>query len=218
MNCLDYRRQLLCGTGETDGMRVHRLQCAGCASEWQEQAAFEGALRAGLEVPVPAGFGERMANAQVARRRRFLAVAATALVAAGAGGYAWLARQDPLALANIDFVMKEEANSIMMGAIPHAEAQAALAATLPLDRLEGLGQVKHVRPCPFNGATAYHVVLMVPQGKVSLLVMPSTRIRGRHHAEKEGMHAEVMPAGNGSVGVIGIDAAVVDSVAGALKA
>lgn len=218
MICLDYRRQLLAGTGETDAMRVHRLQCASCAAEWTEQGAFEDTLREALQVPVPAGFAERMAQARVARRRKFLAVAATALVAAGAGGYAWLARQDPLALACIDFVMKEEAKSIMLGAMPRAEAQAALAPTLALERLERVGEVKHVRPCPFNGQTAYHVVLAVPQGMVTLLVMPATRMTGRRHATKEGLHADVVALERGSVGVIGADLAVVMSVAGALRA
>ncbi|MGH8709336.1 MAG: DUF3379 family protein, partial [Burkholderiales bacterium] len=148
----------------------------------------------------------------------FLAAAAGALVAAGAGGYAWLARQDPLALACIDFVMKEEAKSIMMGAMPRAEAQAALAATVPLARIEGIGQVKHVGPCPFNGQTSYHVVLMVPQGKVTLLVMPGARMEGRRRAAKEGMSAAVIALKGGSVGIVGADDAVVMSVAGALRA
>ncbi len=218
MNCLDYRRQLLAGSDETDAMRVHRMQCAGCAAEHQERAAFEEALRAGLEVPVPDGFAERMARAQAMRRRRFLAAAATALVAVGAGGYAWLARQDPLALACIDFVMKEEAKSIMLGPMPREEARSALAQTLPLERLERVGQVKHIGPCPFNGQTSYHVVLMVPQGKVTLLVMPGARMQGRRRAAKEGMRAAVIALKGGSVGIVGADDAVVDSVAGALRA
>jgi hypothetical protein len=158
-----------------------------------------------------------MARAQVTRRRRFLAAAATLVATAGAGGYAWFARQDPLALACIDFVMKEEAKSIMMGAMPRADAEVALAPTLPLSSLERVGKVMHVGPCPFNGQTAYHVVLSVPQGKVTLLVMPVTRMPGSRHATKEGMHAEVMPLERGSVGIIGADVAVVESVAGALK-
>ena len=217
MNCLDYRRALLGGTGESDAMRVHRLQCAPCAAEWAEHCAFEVALREALQVAVPVGFAARMAQAQGARRRRFLAIAATALVAAGTGGYAWLARQDPLALAGIDFVMKEEAKSIMMGAIPRSEAEAELAGTLPVERMERIGQVKHVRPCPFNGQTAIHVVLVVPQGKVTLLVMANSTVRRARHAEKEGLHAAVVGMKRGSVGIIGADAAVVDSVAGALR-
>ncbi|HEX5093409.1 MAG TPA: DUF3379 family protein [Burkholderiales bacterium] len=218
MNCLDYRRQLLAGTPETDAMRVHRMQCAGCAAEWREHGALEAALAEALRVPVPEGFAERMAHAQGLRRRRFLAAAATLVAAAGAGTWAWLARPDPLALACIDFVMKDEAKSIMMGAMPRDEARRMLADTLPLDKVERVGQVKHVGPCPFNGRTAYHIVLMVPQGKVTLLVMPGYRMQGRRRAAKEGMSAEVMASGDGSVGIIGTDLAVVDSVMGALKA
>lgn len=218
MNCLDYRRQLLAGAGETDAMRVHRMQCASCAAESAEHAAFEGALREALQVPVPERFAERMAHSQAARRRKFLAVAATALAAVGAGGYAWLARQDALALACIDFVMKEEAKSIMLGALPRQQAAAALAATLPMERLESIGQVKHVGPCPFNGQTSYHVVLMVPQGKVTLLVMPGARMVGRRRAAKEGMSAAVIALKGGSVGIVGADEALVMSVAGALRA
>jgi Protein of unknown function (DUF3379) len=216
MNCLDYRRQLLSGSGESDAMRVHRLQCAGCTAEWQEHAPFEGALREALEVPVPAGFAERMARAQVLRRRRFLAAAATVVAAAGAGGYAWLSRPDPVALACIDFVMKEESKAIMMGGMPRDAAAAALEDTLPLSHLERMGQVKHVGPCPFNGATAYLVILDVPQGKLSLLVMPSSKRAGMGHAAKEGMSAAVMPMHGGSVGIVGADSALVASVAGAL--
>jgi hypothetical protein len=218
MNCLDYRRALLAGEGESDAMRVHRLQCAGCAAESREHAAFEEALRAGLEVPVPQGFAARMVSARAAGRRKFLAAAASVLAAAGAGGYYFLARQDALALAGIDFVMKEEANSIMMGAIARSEAESALAGTLPIKRLERIGQVKHIRPCPFNGQTAIHVVLVVPQGKVTLLVMANSSVRRARHAEKEGLHAAVVGMKRGSVGVIGADLDVVDSVAGALRA
>jgi len=218
MNCLDYRRQLLTGAPESDAMRVHRMQCAGCTAEWREHGALEAALGEALRVPVPQGFAERMATAQVLRRRRFLAAAATLVAAAGAGTWAWLARQDPLALACIDFVMKDEAKSIMMGAMPRDEARRMLANTLPLDRVERVGQVKHVGPCPFNGGTAYHIVLMVPQGKVTLLVMPGYRMEGHRQAAKEGMSAMVMPSGDGSVGIIGSDFAVVDSVMGALTA
>jgi hypothetical protein len=104
-----------------------------------------------------------------------------------------------------------------MGAMPRAEAEVALAGTLPLARIEAVGQVRHVGPCPFNGQTAYHVVLAVPQGKVTLLVMPATRMPARRSASKEGMYASVVGLHSGSVGIVGSDDAVVLSVAGALR-
>lgn len=218
MNCLDYRRLLLAGEAESAAMAAHRLQCAGCAELAREHARFEEELKAGLEVPVPPGFEAGLEHALVSRRRRFLAAAGVAALAAGAGTYAWLERDDALALACIEFVMKEEAKSIMLGAMPREEARAALAGTLPMERIERVGQIRHVGPCPFNGQMAYHVVLSVAQGKVTLLVMPGSKIKVRQTASYEGLYASVIALGNGSVGVIGSDGAVVESVAGALRA
>jgi hypothetical protein len=218
MNCLDYRRSLLTGAGETDAMTAHRLQCVTCADTFAEHQAFEAELRLGLEIEPAPGFEARLLQARSARRRQFLAAASVAVVAAGLGAYAWLRRDDPLALACIQFVMKEEAKSIMMGAMPRAEASKALAVSLPLERIERVGRIQHVGPCPFNGATAYHVVLAVPQGKVTILVMPETALQAGQRAVLEGMHASVAPLRKGSVGVIGTDADVVASVMGALLA
>ena len=217
MNCLDYRRSLLADGRESDEMKLHRLQCAACALSLAEHEAFESELRRGLEVPVPRGLEDRLATGYAARRRRFLAAAGVSALAAGVGAYAWLGREDPLALACIQFVMKEEAKSIMMGAMPRAEAERALAEALPLARLEQIGQLRHIGPCPFNGGTAYHVVLAVPQGKVTLLIMPETRLTAGRHAAHEGLHARVVGLKKGSVGIVGTDADVVASVAGALQ-
>ena len=222
MNCLEYRRVLLTGTGETDDMRAHRLGCASCVDTHKEHLAFEAELRRALEVPVPEGLAERLARPAAAParvdRRRFLAAAAVAAGAIGLGLHAWRGRDDPMAMACIDFVMKDEAKSIMMGAMPRAEAERMLADTLPLSRIERIGSIKHIAPCPLGGSTAYHVVLMVPQNKVTLLVMPDKPMPKPGRAEEHGMYAAVMPMGKGSVGIVGMSAEMVDSVAGAIRA
>lgn len=222
MNCLDYRRILLTGAGETEDMRAHRIGCVPCSDTHKENLAFEGELRRAMEVPVPEGLADRLARPATAParvdRRRFLAAAAVAAGAIGLGLHAWRGRDDPMAMACIDFVMKDEAKSIMMGAMPRAEAERMLADTLPLARIESIGSIKHISPCPLGGGTAYHVVLMVPQNKVTLLVMPDTPMPKRGRAEEHGMYASVVPMGKGSVGVVGMSAALVDSVVGAIKA
>jgi hypothetical protein len=218
MICLDYRRALLAGEGESEAMTAHRLGCVSCAEVFSEHLAFESELRLGLEVAPPQGFEHRLLRSRAVKRRQWLAAASVAIVAAGAGLLALRGRDDSLALACIDFVMKEEAKSIMMGAMPRADAARVLAGTLPLERIERVGQVRHIGPCPFNGATAYHVVLAVPQGKVTLLIMPAAVPRAPSSGTKEGLHAAVVALAKGSVGIVGGDAAVVDSVAGALRA
>ncbi len=224
MNCLDYRRVLLTGSGESGEMLRHRPGCVACSELQREHLAFEADLRRALEVPVADGLSERLAAAvrgpATARpdRRRFLAAAAVAAGAIGIGLYAWRGRDDPMAMACIDFVMKDEAKSIMMGAMPRAEAERMLADTLPLARIERVGRIMHIAPCPLGEGTAYHVILMVPQDKVTLLVMPDTPMARPGRAVQHGMYASVVAAGRGSVGVVGASAAVVDSVAGALRA
>lgn len=222
MNCLDYRRALLSGASETEDLRAHRIGCASCTETHKEHLAFEGELRRAMEVPLPEGIADRLVQPALhpARmdRRRFLAAAAVAAGAIGIGLYAWRDSDDPVAMACIDFVMKDEAKSIMMGAMPRAEAARLLADSLPVERLEGIGRVMHIGPCPFQGGTAYHVVLMVPQDKVTLLVMPGTAMPARTRAAHDGLYASVVPLRKGSVGIVGASAAVVDSVAGALRA
>ena len=227
MNCLDYRRVLLLGAGENEAMREHRLACGACADLHKEHVAFEARLRGALEVPIPDGLANRLLEAVPASgdavppradRRRFLAAAAAVAGAVGIGLYAWRGRDDPMAMACIQFVMKDEAKSIMMGAMPRAEAARMLASSLPLERLEQIGQIRHIAPCPFGGGTAYHVILMVPQDKVTLLVMPDTSMPARARATHDGMYASVIPLRKGSVGIVGANAAVVDSVASAIRA
>src|SRR5919109_4649128 len=99
MNCLDYRRHLAAGEAETAEMKAHRLQCSACAAQYREHAEFERELRAGLAVEIPPGFEQRLRDAVVFSRRRFLGAAGVAAVAAGIGSYFWIARDEPLALA-----------------------------------------------------------------------------------------------------------------------
>lgn len=224
MKCLEFRRALLAGQTETEAMRDHRRECPGCDGFLREHEAFERELRRALEVQVPAGLERRLAEAigaddmpRRADRRRLLAAAAAVVAAAGVGLYATIERDDPLALACISWVMKEEVKSIMMGSMSREDAARALAATLPLEQVERIGRVRHVAPCPFNGGTAYHVVLDVPQEKVTLLVMPGARLPGRRTAVHDGVHAAVVPLANGAVGIVASSRAVVASVAGALR-
>jgi len=221
MNCLDYRRALLGSSDESAAMQAHRVECAACTAFLAEHAGFEAELRRGLEVPIPGGLEQRLLDRGRGRartdRRRFLAAAGVAAAAAGVGLFALLDRNDPLALACIRFVMLEEAKSIMMGAMPRAEAVRVLADSLPFERIERIGQVRHVAPCPFNGGTAYHVVLAVPQDKVTLLVMPDARLPASESASYDGLYSRVVPLRKGSVGIVGANRAVVASVAGAVR-
>lgn len=232
MNCLAYRRALLALAEESAPMQAHRAQCLQCAAFLADHRAMELDLRRALEVPVPPGLEARLVERVFTadgserielpdpRRRRWLLGAAAAGIAGalGFGAYRWTERNDPLALACIQWVIKEEAKSIMMGAMPPEEATRVLADTLPLERIERLGKVRHIAPCPFNDGTAYHVVLSVGDDKVTLLVIPDGRAARRTRATHEGIFAAVVPLARGSVGIVANDRAVVASVVGKIAA
>jgi hypothetical protein len=222
MNCLEYRRELLAGNPERSGMQAHRMQCAQCTAFRAEHLALERDLRDALEVPVPRALEARLIEQVLsvparpmhsASRRRWLVAAAAGLGSALiAGPYLWTTRDDPLALACIQWVIKEEAKSIMMGAMPRHEAQRVLADTLPLARIEQLGQIRHVAPCPFGDSTAYHVVLSRGDDKISLLVMPDRRVTRAMRAFHESLFATVVAVGSGSVGIVGPSKASISGV------
>lgn len=230
MNCLDYRRELLARAMESPTMREHRLQCVQCTAFSTEHLGFESRLQDALQVPVPPAFENRVIDrvfsepmpartlGHPSRRRWMLGAAAAAAAGLIAMPMLLTGREDPLALACIQWVIKEEAKSIMMGAMPREEALRVLATTLPLERIERLGQVRHIAPCPFNDTTAYHVVLSRGDDKITMLVMPEGVAAKRSRALHEGIFATVIAAGTGSVGVIGPSSAVVTSVVSQLGA
>ncbi|MFN0303451.1 MAG: DUF3379 family protein [Burkholderiales bacterium] len=228
MNCLDYRRALLAEGDETQSMQAHRLHCTQCKAFFADHRAMERDLRRALEVPVPAGLESRLVDRVFGvsveelpnphRRRWMIGAAATAISAIAGGAYFLAEPDDPLALACIQWVIKEEAKSIMMGAMPREESIRVLHSVVPLERIEQIGQVRHIAPCPFNDGTAYHVVLSRGADKVTLLVMPDSASGSGARALHEGMFARVIPIGSGRVGVIGTTKASVASVAAQLRA
>src|SRR5688500_19792520 len=103
MNCLEFRRALAVDPADPSPELVaHRGACARCSEAWAAAQGFERTLERALRVPVPADLAEEVLLRQTtesrhaARPRRFRgwAVAASLVVALGAGGLgyrAWLA-------------------------------------------------------------------------------------------------------------------------------
>jgi hypothetical protein len=182
----------------------HAERCDACREFLAQALELEAQIESALQTPVPHGLHERaVRNALDAPRisRRQALAAGLALAAAAGAGLLWQ-RDDPLALAGIDFVVFEEAQAILDAkpADPAALRRAALQTGIVLPAQ--LGELRYVGTCPFAGTTAHHVVLKTAFGKATLLLLPDRPLGSRLIASARGLQAAITPAAGGSVAII----------------
>jgi hypothetical protein len=184
--------------------RAHAEGCAACGELLARSLQLEDRLADALKVPVPPGLADRvLRNAtQQPQGRRWLALAASVVLAVAlAAALAW-PRNDPLARAGIDFVLYEEAQAIL-DAKPADRAVLERVATGLGVALPGqLGEIRYVGTCPFAGGTAHHVLVKTPLGKATLLLMPKRPLASRVVASANGFEAAIVPARGGAVAIV----------------
>jgi phosphatidylethanolamine-binding protein (PEBP) family uncharacterized protein len=208
MNCLDFRREILVNPrAASDETQRHARDCAACADFQARATALDAEIAELLDVPVPEGLEERILEATSSgrrdSRRRFLAMAASlAGVAVVGTGVFVVTRDDPMALAGIDFVVEEEANAILTAKAANPAELVRAVQTLGLDLPSQLGEVRYIGTCPFQGTIAHHVIVTTPQGKATLLLLPDKPLERRGAASARGLRSIIKPAGRGCAAVI----------------
>jgi predicted anti-sigma-YlaC factor YlaD len=206
MNCLEFRRASLSDPRRLDAAAMeHAEQCPACRDFHARGLEAESRLAAVLRVKVPEGLHARVLDRTAAARRpmRWLALAASLLVAVAIAFFAAAPGNDPVALAGIDFVMYEEAQAIADAKPTDFRVLAKVAQAMGVSLSEQLGEIRYVGTCPFAGTTAHHVLVKTPLGKVTLLLVPDRPLRSRVVATAHGMQAAIVPVKAGSVAIIG---------------
>ena len=208
MNCLEFRREVLVDPRRpSEEAGTHAAECATCAQFRAETLKLDEILCTGLSVPLPHGFEERIARNAMApdagSRRSFMAMAASLVLGTAIGAGAYVAqRDDPLARAGIDFVIDQEVGAILTSKPSDPAALQSVARALDV-QIPKIGEVRYIGTCPFQGTIAHHVVIMTPEGKATLLLLPERAVEGKARASARGLRAVVAPAGAGSVAIIG---------------
>ena len=206
MNCLEFRRASLSDPRRLDAAAMeHAEQCPACRDFHARGLEAESRLAAVLRVKVPEGLHARVLDRTAAARRpvRWLALAASLLVAVAIAFFAAAPGNDPVALAGIDFVMYEEAQAIADAKPTDVQVLAGVAREMGVSLSDQLGEIHYVGTCPFAGTTAHHVLVKTPLGKVTLLLVPDRPLGSRVVATAHGMQAAIVPVKAGSVAIIG---------------
>lgn len=205
MNCLEFRRSALADPRRLGGEAAeHAAQCPPCKEFLAHALEAEARLAAALRVPVPEGLRARLLDRTAAARRpRWFALAASLLAAlALALALAW-PRNDALALAGIDFVVFEEAQSIADATPTDMRVLARVARDMGVSLPEQLGEIHYVCVYPFVAGAAHHLLVKSPLGKVTLLLIPDRTAAVRAVGAAYGLEAAVLPARAGSIVIIG---------------
>ena len=206
MNCLEFRRAILADPRRLGAEAAeHAGQCAGCKEFLARALDEEAQLVRVLRVAVPEGLRARILDRAVAARSRlrWLALAASVLVAVAIALAAGWTRNDELALAGIDFVVFEEAQSIADAEPTDWKALVRVASEMGVSLPEQLGEMHYVCVYPFSAGSAHHLLVKTPLGKVTLLLIPDRALAARAAGAAHGLNAAVLPAAKGSILIIG---------------
>jgi hypothetical protein len=204
MNCVDFRRRRLTGLRAEPGeISAHAETCAECARFSSEIDTLNQQIDQAARVPVPGELIDRILLDQRLRsRRRFigLAAASAAGVAAASGFLGWWrgGRVAEIALNHaVGHPDEEKAEEhVTLGRLTQAFADWD-------GKLKGpLGQVSFLGKCPVRGGLTRHLILRTAQGNGHVILMPQ-RAAGRESATREGRVAVAMPAGSGSLVIVG---------------
>jgi hypothetical protein len=215
IDCLELRRRVGAEPFAADAdLEAHLADCAACTRYRDEVRAMDGVIARALAIDVArlrksAGAGA----AQPQGRRRFYAIAAS-LVAGLAVGLVLLtvAPRASIAREVVDHVVHEPAT--MASTVPLSPA--ALAGVLAPEgaRLRpGIGDVTFAARCVHDGHVVPHLVVRMPEGAVTVLVLTHRDVGKPLRIEDQGLIGSVLPAPRGSIAIVGQDLADPDAVA-----
>ncbi len=217
MNCLEFRRLL---TGEPrqndNAVRVHRAECATCDAYARSMTDFDALIHEALAVPVPdemrltAGEPGRVRTPRV----RWLALAASVLVAVGAGFVFWQAATPHSLHEAIVAHVYHEPDLLLLNASDRAD-ETTVRTVLQRSQVSltrDIGPVSHAGLCYFRGNLVAHLVVYSVNGPVTVLLLPDEQVDKAMPIHEDGFHGTIMPLDKGAIAVVGTDEADVHPV------
>lgn len=206
MNCLDFRRVILVNPRQLNaGAQAHTLECVACRAFLERQREMDSELFGALQVSPPDGFADRILVARGLRpaaRNRWLAMAATVVLAVGVGLVVRPYFGDPIGREAIAHYFHEPEALTVAQAIG-SDMLPAMLAQQGMKMVQTLGQVTYSQLCPMGSQKAQHLVVRTATGPVTLLLMSEDAGgRSRSVTERDGMTAITIPAARGTIAIV----------------
>jgi hypothetical protein len=213
MDCLEFRRQLGCGTAQLDAAaQAHLASCtAGCAEAAAEAQAFDARLAAALAVPVPGALAGRVQQAQRSaaaatdpaprRRTAWIAFAAAASLALAFGVAQWRRNAVPLQdlVAAHVTAPGELAAWGLRDPLPDTRVEAAFSDRgVPLASPPPQG-IAYVAECGVGRWPSVHMVMPEQGQPVSVVYVPGHAGAATETFQRDQLNGRAVAVGNGTL-------------------
>lgn len=220
MECLEFRRAAGSDPQHlTAEAAAHRDACPGCAEFLRHTLQLDEKIAAALRVPVP-DRGSVVATPNIVafpriERRRWIALAASIVAGVLVGSLLWVAEPRTSLAEDVVKHMAHEPGAMVATSVP--ADQARVAAVLAADGIRlrpDAGMVSYAQTCLFRGEKVPHLVVQTDTGPVTVMVLRHEKVRAPMNFSDGSYSGTIVPAGPGSIAVIGHESRdVLDQVA-----
>jgi hypothetical protein len=191
------------------------LRARSSAPEFEEAAReaedFERSLQRAIEISVDEAVLDTILEIpyrqEVRRPPRWMALAASILIVAGAAGITWVQSRQPGTIE--EYVAQHHAHDgVKMLAQTDGFADAGrieeIMAGLQLSASgEFSGRITLIKYCPTMDGRGIHMIVATDTGPMQVIYMPGTQVDEGHEFRFASMHAHLLNLAGGSVAVIG---------------
>jgi hypothetical protein len=210
-----YRSAIMADPHNPDAeLRAHREACPECRAYTEQLLKFDARIERALRVGMPTGADvlpfERKSSRLFTGARRWLAVAASVVVATAIAGGIWLTLpQRSLAAAVVAHMAGEpDAWQHTDVAVDEPDLQKVLKDS-KLRLKPAAGIVSYASSCAFRGHRVPHLVVQTPSGPVTVMVLVHEPLRRSMKFDEQGYRGTIVPiAGHGSIAVLMQDSGV----------
>jgi hypothetical protein len=215
MTCDEARLQIGADPAATSPvLEEHLGTCAACATLRDEMLALDADIRRALQQPPPAALRRRPRRGTLWQQ---WALAAGVVLAIAAMLGVWLLRpSDTLARDVVVHVQGEPESWLATQHVSSGEIATALrGAGVELEITSD--RITYAQSCWFRGHYVPHLVVQTAQGPATVMILRHEHVSARRSFHESGMSGVIVPAGAGSIAVLGRGGGNLDAVAGQMQ-
>lgn len=208
MDCLEFRRLAGADPQHPDAAVLeHAAGCPRCAGYLRQTLELDRHILAALSVPVPPVEGRAKgaaASVPGLDRRRWYALAASIVAGVLVGSLLWVGGPRNSLAQDVLAHMDHEPEALVVTTTPADDA--VLGRVLERGRIRlrpEVGTVSYANSCRFRGRTVPHLVVQTDGGPVTVMVLRNEPLDARVRFAEERFTGTIVPAGPGSIAVIG---------------